>query len=85
MVQSRDSNLKFKKELGRMLTDYQLQHASNSIRKAKLYIENVLDGKFVLHGSHVINHVKHNLEYGYQLIGMMQTSRRKGVKGTPKK
>jgi hypothetical protein len=63
--------LEIQKELGRRLTDYQLQHASNSIRKARLYIENVLDGKFVLHGSHGINHIKHNLEYGYQLIGMM--------------
>ncbi|HEY9386875.1 MAG TPA: hypothetical protein VIP70_07530 [Nitrososphaeraceae archaeon] len=87
LVHGSEQRFKFEiqKELGRRLTDYQLQHASNSIRKAKLYIENVLDGKFVVHGSHGINHVKHNLEYGYQLIGMMQTSRRgKGVKGTPK-
>jgi hypothetical protein len=73
--------LEIQKELGRKLTDYQLQHATNSIRKARQYIENLLDGKFVPRGSYGINHTKHNLEYGYQLIGVMQSSRRKGVKG----
>jgi hypothetical protein len=76
----KDSEEKFKvdlqKELGRNLTDYQLQHAITSLRKARSYIENVLDGKFVLHGSHGINHIKHNLEYGYQLMEIMQPSRR---------
>ncbi len=71
----------FKKEverdLGRKLTDNQLQHAINSIRKAKIYIENVLDGKFVPHGTHGINHVKHNLEYGYQLMGLMEPRKRR--------
>lgn len=65
------------KELGRKLTDNQLQHAINSIRKAKSYIENVLDGKFVPHGTHGINHVKHNLEYGYQLMGLMEPRKRR--------
>lgn len=65
------------KELGRKLTDNQLQHAINSIRKAKTYIENVLDGKFVPHGTHGINHVKHNLEYGYQLMGLMEPRKRR--------
>lgn len=65
------------KELGRKLTDNQLQHAVNSIRKAKTYIENVLDGKFVPHGTHGINHVKHNLEYGYQLMGLMEPRKRR--------
>jgi hypothetical protein len=65
------------KELGRRLTDNQLQHAINSIRKAKNYIENVLDGKFVPHGTHGINHVKHNLEYGYQLMGLMEPRKRR--------
>lgn len=65
------------KELGRKLTDNQLQHAANSIRKAKTYIENVLDGKFVPHGTHGINHVKHNLEYGYQLMGLMEPRKRR--------
>ena len=76
----KDSEEKFKvdlqKELGRNLTDYQLQHAITSLRKARSYIENVLDGKFALHGSHGINHIKHNLEYGYQLMEIMQPSRR---------
>jgi len=65
------------KDLGRRLTDNQLQHAINSIRKAKIYIENVLDGKFVPHGTHGINHVKHNLEYGYQLMGLMEPRKRR--------
>jgi hypothetical protein len=65
------------KELGRKLTDNQLQHAINSIRKVRTYIENVLDGKFVPHGTHGINHVKHNLEYGYQLMGLMEPKKRR--------
>jgi hypothetical protein len=65
------------KDLGRKLTDNQLQHAVNSIRKANSYIENVLDGKFVPHGTHGINHVKHNLEYGYQLMGLMEPRKRR--------
>ncbi len=65
------------KELGRRLTENQLQHAANSIRKARPYIENVLDGKFVPHGTHGINHVKHNLEYGYQLMGLMEPRKRR--------
>lgn len=65
------------KDLGRRLTDNQLQHAINSIRKAGSYIENVLDGKFVPHGTHGINHVKHNLEYGYQLMGLMEPRKRR--------
>jgi hypothetical protein len=65
------------KDLGRKLTDNQLQHAVNSIRKARIYIENLLDGKFVPHGTHGINHVKHNLEYGYQLMGLIEPRRRR--------
>ena len=64
-------------ELGRKLNDRQLQHATISIRKVKTYVENVLDGKFVPHGSHGINHVKHNLEYGYQLMGLIEYRRRR--------
>ncbi|MFZ0513175.1 MAG: hypothetical protein WAM14_16310 [Candidatus Nitrosopolaris sp.] len=63
-------------ELGRKLTNNQLQHASVSIRKSRTYIENVLDGKFVPHGSHGINHVRHNLEYGYQLMGFIERKKR---------
>jgi hypothetical protein len=65
------------KELGRRLTDNQLQHAINSIRKSKTYIENILDGKFIPHGTHGINHIKHNLEYGYQLMGLMEPRKRR--------
>ena len=64
-------------DLGRNLTDNQLQHALNSIRKTKVYIENTLDGKFLTHGTHGINHVKHNLEYGYQLMGLIEPRRRR--------
>lgn len=67
------------KELGRKLTDNQLQHAINSIRKSKSYIENILDGKFLPHGTHGINHVKHNLEYGYQLMGLMEPRKRRSI------
>jgi len=65
------------KELGRKFNDRQLHHATISIRKLKSYVENVLDGKFIPHGSHGINHVKHNLEYGYQLMGLIEYRRRK--------
>ena len=63
-------------ELGRKLTYNQLQHASVSVRKSRAYIENILDGKFVPHGSHGINHVRHNLEYGYQLMGLIERKKR---------
>lgn len=65
------------KELGRRLTNNQLQHAINSIRKSKTYVENILDGRFAPHGTHGINHVKHNLEYGYQLMGLMEPRKRR--------
>jgi hypothetical protein len=65
------------KDVGRKLTDNQLQHAVNSIRKANSYIENLLDGKFIPHGTHGINHVKHNLEYGYQLMGFIEPRKRR--------
>jgi hypothetical protein len=67
-------------ELGRKLTYNQLQHASVSVRKSRAYIENVLDGKFVPHGSHGINHVRHNLEYGYQLMGLIERKKRASQK-----
>jgi hypothetical protein len=71
-------------ETGKKLSDHQLQHAANSIRKAKLYIEDVLDGKFIPHGPYGINHIKHNLEYGYLIVGLMQPDRkRRTTKGNP--
>ena len=74
---SKEFGREIEKEIGKKLTDRQLQHATISIRKVKTYVENVLDGKFVPHGSHGINHVKHNLEYGYQLMGLIEYKRRK--------
>jgi hypothetical protein len=65
------------KEAGRKLSGSQLQHAANSIKKTKIYLDNILDGSFVPKGKHGINHVKHNLEYGFQLMGIIQSKRRK--------
>jgi exonuclease VII large subunit len=69
-------------EIGRKLSEHQLQHAAKSVKKAKLYIENVLDGKFIPHGSYGINHTKHNLEYGYLIVGLMQPGKRRTVMTT---
>jgi hypothetical protein len=65
------------KELGRKLLDSQVQHAILSVRRSKVYVENILDDKFVPDKTHGINHVKHNLEYGYQLIGIIQSKRKR--------
>ncbi|MGH9912039.1 MAG: hypothetical protein ACRD4W_06320, partial [Nitrososphaeraceae archaeon] len=65
------------RELGKKLLDSQVQHAILSVRRSKVYIENILDDKFVPDKSHGINHVKHNLEYGYQLIGIIQSKRKR--------
>ena len=67
------------KEAGRKLSESQIQHATNSIKKTKIYLESILDGAFVPKGKHGINHVKHNLEYGYQLMGIIQSKRRKNL------
>ena len=64
------------KEIGIELRPYQLARAANSIRRVQLYIENILDNKFMLDTSHGINHVKHNLEYGYQLTNLIERKRR---------
>ena len=66
-----------RKELGIELRPYQLTRAANSIRRAQLYIENILDNKFILDASHGINHVKHNIEYGYQLMNLIERTRRR--------
>jgi hypothetical protein len=83
LITETDDLQKFKttlqNESGRKLSDHQIQHAANSVRKAKLYIENVLDGKFTPHGSYGINHTKHNLEYGYLIVGLMQSSRKRSA------
>jgi hypothetical protein len=86
LITDTDDLQKFKmalqNETGKKLSDHQLHHAANSIRKAKLYIENVLDGKFIPHGSYGINHTKHNLEYGYLIVGLMQPSRKRTMMTT---
>ena len=88
LISDTDDLQKFKtalqNEIGKKLSDHQLRHAVKSIRKSKLYIENVLDGKFVTHGSYGINHTKHNLEYGYLIVGLMQPSKRRTVMTTTK-
>jgi hypothetical protein len=67
------------KEAGRKLSMSQLQHALYSIKKTKLYLENLLDGAFVPNGKHRINHIKHNIEYGFQLVGIIQSKRKKPI------
>ena len=62
---------------GKKLTKYQIQIAVISITKVRKYIENVLDRKFSPHSSHYINHTKHNLEYGYQVMGLIKSSKRR--------
>jgi hypothetical protein len=86
LIADADNLQKFKaalqSESGRRLSEHQVQHAASSIKKAKLYVENVLDGKFTPHGSYGINHTKHNLEYGYLIVGLMQPSRKRtGTRG----
>jgi hypothetical protein len=64
------------KDTGKRLGDNQLYHAVSSVKKVKIYVENVLDHKFEPDESHGINHIKHNLEYGYLLIGLIESSRK---------
>ena len=77
LEQQQKFKIALEKDIGRELSEFQLQHAANSIKKARQYIENVLDRKFVPHGSYGINHTKHNLEYGYLIVGLMQSSRKR--------
>lgn len=77
--QQQKFKIALEKDIGRELSEFQLQHAANSIKKVRLYIENVLDRKFVPHGSYGINHTKHNLEYGYLIVGLMQSSRKRAA------
>jgi hypothetical protein len=63
-------------ELGREIAAYQLGRAANSVKRVRVYIENILDNKFIADVSHGINHVKHNLEYGYQLMNLIERTRR---------
>jgi hypothetical protein len=65
------------KELGRKLGSHQLRRAADSVKRVRVYIENILDNKFIPDVSHGINHVKHNLEYGYQLMNLIDRRRQK--------
>jgi hypothetical protein len=65
------------REIGRELRSHELVRAANSIRRAKTYIENILDNKFIPDASHGINHIKHNLEYGYSLMNLIDLPRRR--------
>jgi hypothetical protein len=65
------------REIGRELTSHELTRAANSIRRVQLYIESILDNKFTLDTSHGINHIKHNLEYGYSLMNLIELPRRR--------
>ncbi|MBV9177481.1 MAG: hypothetical protein JO297_10610 [Nitrososphaeraceae archaeon] len=75
------SEQEFKKEIereiGRKLGPHQLWRAANSVKRVRTYIENILDNKFIPDISHGINHVKHNLEYGYQLMDLIDCRRQK--------
>jgi hypothetical protein len=81
LITKEGSQEQFKKEIqreiGRKLRSHQLGRAANSIRKARTYIENILDNKFIPDASHGINHVKHNLEYGYQLMNLIERTKRR--------
>ena len=65
------------RELGRNPRSDQLGRAVTSIRRVRTYIENILDNKFKPDASHGINHIKHNLEYGYQLMNLIERPRRR--------
>ena len=65
------------RELGRRLEPRQLRRAAESVRRLRTYIENILDNKFTPDASHGISLVKHNIEYGYQLIDLIERRRQK--------
>lgn len=64
------------RELKRRLEPQQLRRAIESVRRVRIYIENILDNKFTPDASHGINHIKHNLEYGYQLMDLIERRQR---------
>lgn len=75
VTNSKEFRRELEKELHRRLTDNQVQSATTSIKRVGKYVENLLDGKFVPHDSHGINHTKHNLEYGYHVMGLIKHKR----------
>jgi hypothetical protein len=72
------------REIGRELRSHELTRAANSIRRSNTYIENILDDKFTRDASHGINHIKHNLEYGYSLMNLIELPRRRSRTGYQK-
>jgi hypothetical protein len=76
LIEKEEFKNEIQKELGIELRPYQITRIANSIRRVQLYVENILDNKFLLDTSHRINHVKHNLEYGYQLMNLIDRTRR---------
>jgi hypothetical protein len=81
LITKEDSHKELKneiqREMGREIRSHELGHAIRSIRRVQLYIENILDNKFTLDTSHGINHIKHNLEYGYSLMNIIELPRRR--------
>jgi hypothetical protein len=71
----KDFKFEIENELKRSLSDKQIRHSQISIKKVQFYIENILDSKFEPHLTHGINHVKHNFEYGYRLVGLLSNSK----------
>lgn len=80
LTELNDFKLEIEAELGRSLSDKQIRHSQISIKKVQFYIENILDGKFEPHLTHGINHVKHNFEYGYRLVGLISNTKSKNKK-----
>jgi hypothetical protein len=73
----KDFKYEIENELQRSLSEKQIRHSHKSIKKVQFYIENILDSKFEPHLTHGINHVKHNYEYGYRLVGFLGNSKTK--------
>lgn len=77
LIELKDFKSEVESELGRSLSDKQIRHSQISIKKVQFYIEQILDKKFEPHLTHGINHVKHNFEYGYRLVGLISNSKSK--------
>lgn len=82
-ISLKDFKTEIESELGRPLTEKQIRHSQISVKKVPFYVENILDGTFQPHLTHGINHVKHNFEYGYRLVGLFNTSRSRGKRKLP--
>lgn len=76
LVGSKGFRSELEREIGRRLSDNQVQSAALSIRKVRKYIENLLDGKFIPHDTHGINHIRHNLEYGFRVMDLIERKRK---------